>query len=96
MLCSLLSLTAGGAAIDADESIRGALTASGFAIKEGKAVTLTGVAGCGYEVVSVVGLGEEEKLAKEEEVDENEEIELTAEKVRKAVVAGIADLKAKP
>ena len=31
-----------------------------------------------------------------EEVDENEEIELTAEKVRKAVVAGIADLKAKP
>jgi len=91
-----LSLTAGGAAVDANESIRGALATAGFAVKEGKAVSLTGVSGCGYEVVSVVGLGEEEKLKKEEEVDENEEIELTAEKVRKAVVAGIADLKAKP
>ena len=67
-----------------------------MAIKEGKAVSLTGLSGCGFEVVSVVGLGDAEKMKALEEVDENEEIEVTAERIRKAVVAGMADVKAKP
>ena len=82
--------------MDADERIRGAIAASGLAIKEGKSLSLTGVSGCGYEVISVVGLGEAEKIHADRTVDENEEIEVTAEKVRKAIVAGIADVKSKP
>ena len=67
-----------------------------MSIKPGKAISLAGVPECGFEVVSVVGLGEAEKLNAEEEIDENEEIEVIREGVRKAIAAGIADVKGKP
>ena len=86
-------MTSSGVHLDADERIRGALTTSGLAIKEGKAVSLAGVSGCGYESVSVVGLGEAEKMKDgNAEIDEQEEIELKAERIRKAVAAGIKDV----
>ena len=56
-------------------------------------MSLAGVSGCGYELVSVVGLGEEEKMKDgNAEIDEQEEIELKAERIRKAVAAGIKDV----
>ena len=88
--------TSGGASIDAEDRLQSAIAASGLAIKAGKAVSLTGVSGCGFEVVSVVGLGEAEKLAGKEAIDENEEIEVIRENVRKAVAAGVKDVSAKP
>ena len=81
--------------IDADETIRSAMVASGVAVKEGASTTLTGLSGCAFRVVSVVGLGPADDIKADADVDENEEIELVAEKVRKAVAAGIKDINAK-